>query len=108
MLREMTVSNRAHDLAAFMPIVRRAMRGLVDVRAGGYVVEETIPGTFRVVNAHTGRDYAVQYYERAGIWTCDCPDFRHRHLPLCKHIVMVWSSGLVNDEGVPRSCEPPF
>ncbi|HEY77065.1 MAG TPA: SWIM zinc finger family protein [Thermoflexia bacterium] len=108
-VKTMTVSNHAGDLAALLPVVQRAARGIVGVRIGEYEVQETVPGTFRVVNAHTGRDYAVQYYEGSGVWTCDCPDFKGRHLPLCKHIALVvWGSGLVNEHGVPRSCEPPF
>jgi len=111
-MRAVTLSNRAEDLAALLPVVQRAARGIIGLKVGEYEVQETVPGTFRVVNAHTGRDYAVHYYDRyhgeEAVWTCDCPDFRFRGFPLCKHIAAVWESGLVNGQGVPRSCEPPF
>ncbi len=107
-VRHIAISNQAGDLAKVFPLLQRAARGIIGLRMGKYRVEEPIAGTFRVVNTFTGRDYAVQFYQKPGVWTCDCPDFRHRQTPICKHIVAVWESGLVNGNGVPQSCEPPF
>jgi len=101
----MVVSNIAGDLARLFPVLRRATRGSVGLRAGKYRVEEPIPGTFRVLNTFTGRDYAVQFYPRINTWTCECPDLFHREVPICKHIAAVWESGLVGSRGIPHSCE---
>lgn len=107
-MQQPNITNRASDLAALFPLLRRAARGIVGVQSGQYVIQETIPGTFRVDNVHNGHSYAVHYYEGTGVWTCDCPDFRHRSVPLCKHIAAVWESGLVLPSGIPKSCDVPF
>ena len=109
MAYNISVSNRAGDLAQLMPMLQRVSKGVAGIKSGTFTVKETVPGTFCVSNAHTGHSYVVQYYEKAGVWTCDCPDFRYRNIPLCKHIVAVWQTkGLVNDAGIPHSCELPF
>ncbi len=96
-LHTVGLTNQAAGMIRSLELLERADRA-VDLK-----VEETLPGTFRV------GDRAVQYYEALDLWTCDCPDFVYRRIPLCKHLVAVLKSGLVDPEsGQPASFHPPF
>ena len=104
-----TITNNASVLAGLYPLLQRVARGLLAARAGHYDIQETTPGTFSVTASHTGKRYAVQYYPGVNIWTCNCPDARYRHSPMCKHVAAVWESGLVDcSTGEPHSFAPPF
>jgi hypothetical protein len=96
-LHSVGLTNQAASLIKGLALLERVERA-VDLK-----VEETLPGTFRV------GDRAVQYYETLDLWTCDCPDFIYRRMPLCKHMIAVLKSGLVDPEsGQPASFHPPF
>lgn len=62
---------------------RRAQKGL----HGDWVVSQRAPGVWNVVTHPESSGYTIRKVE--GTWQCDCPDFAHNDLGMCKHTVAV-------------------
>ncbi len=82
-LVQKTSSTKSADDEARQRRRRRARRGL----DGDWVVSQRAPSVWNVVTRPDSSGYTIRRVEDA--WQCDCPDFAHNGLGMCKHTVAV-------------------